>query len=76
MILAWLLPLLILIIPLVLGCSVAQPKHGWHPETKSEMRQLIGQTTMEAIYQFNQALIKELNKGPSPDEMRSHVDPV
>lgn len=34
------------------GCAAPRTSHGWHPENEREMKQLIGETTIQALSQF------------------------
>lgn len=47
-----------------IGCVAAQPRVGWVPQTREEMQQLIGQTTMEALDQYQRLMLQKRNLMP------------
>lgn len=57
------------------GCASTKPtpKKEWVPETKVEMRMLIGQTVLEALYQYAQRMI-ELEKKPLQEKLEDEAN--
>ena len=56
----------------VIGCAGApQRQVGWLPKSKDEMHMLIGQTVLDALQQFHQALLQmqRLQEGEKPPSM-------
>lgn len=47
------------------GCSTTRP-NTWHPKSRAELVQLIGQTTMEAIHQYSQLSRGKQRSAPMP----------
>lgn len=43
---------------MMFGCSATKPM-GWHPESKKEMKMLIGRTVIEALHQYRMRLWKD-----------------
>jgi hypothetical protein len=60
------------------GCSTLHTEHpGWHPESKEEMRQLIGQTVMDAAHQYNRQLHEARKKAmKNGGKLRLNPGPV
>jgi hypothetical protein len=44
------------------GCASQSQHGGWHPESKEEMRNLIGQTVIDAAHQYNKALAERAKR--------------
>lgn len=58
---------------LLAGCAaVSQRQVGWIPQSKEEMHMLIGQTVLDALQQFHQALLElQRLQGEKPPSMES-----
>lgn len=52
---------------LLTGCATTAalaPSTGWRPQSEQEMRQLIGETVMEAIYQYQEYMLQHPEVDP------------
>jgi hypothetical protein len=67
------IPVLTVLFTLAFWSGCVAPEHrGWHPESKEEMRNLIGQTVMDAAHQYNKALAEQAKKRQG---LRPRLDP-
>ena len=76
-----------IVLVVMVGCAVA-PNVGsmgsfpaqskcWHPESKKEMEDLIGNTVLKAINQYNQRMLKLKEKAQKPGgKMRLEPKPL
>ena len=47
------------------GCQATDPLvKGWHPATEHEMRQVIGETVIQALHQYQDWMLRQTHKKP------------